>query len=660
MNAAPSLVSSTWRLWIVALALLCAIALPTPARAQSLPRLQAQVTDLTRAQVLASGRSQIDAALADLLKNHDVQLWVLFVDTTGGATATDYAGQVARSNSFGGNDALLLVALTDRSDAIWRGSASLERLTDRELEGVLSRQVEPRLAQGDFPGAVVAAANGIGQIAGSGEQTSGGGTSGLPLAAGVVVLGGGYFAWRALSGRRTAGAARAAQVAQEGKLADEANGLLIQADEAMRDAKEELAFAQVQFGEPDIAPYRAAIDKAGTEMKAAFALRQQLDDDVPEAPEVRRQMLEQMVAHLRGAVAGLEEQRQRIGQLRDIERTAPETLTALPAQIDALEARVPAAERTLAGLARYSDRSWAAVRDNPGEAKETLAQARAAVEEGQRAVAAKDSGAAGHAVRTAQGAMAEATRLLDAVDHLAEQLRQAEASASTEMSAAAADVASARRVVARMEPGPAGRRLAEAEGALEQAERELAGAQPDYLAAVRLATQANSIADEILATAKQEDERRAQQTRLLEAQLRQAQMSYDRAADYLAPRRRGVGTTARTRLAEAERHLERAHELAQEDPRAAMGEAQRAQQLAEDAYNSAHDDIDSYGPHGGWTRFPRGGGYPIPIPIPFPTGGWGGGFGGGFGGGMGGGGGGFGGGGGSSGGSDGGAVGGRW
>src|SRR5262249_15457824 len=116
-----------------------ALAMPTAVLAQEMPRLQGQVTDLTRAQVLAGGRAQIDRALSDLLQGQNVQLWVLFVETTGDRTVTEFADEVARRNSLGGNDALLVVALTDRTSALWRGSSSLQRLTDRALEGILSR-----------------------------------------------------------------------------------------------------------------------------------------------------------------------------------------------------------------------------------------------------------------------------------------------------------------------------------------------------------------------------------------------------------------------------------------------------------------------------------------------------------------------------------------
>src|SRR5215203_2836508 len=65
-----------------------ALVLPLPALAQEPTRLQDQVTDLTGRQVLASGRSRIDASLAELRRARNVQLFVLFVETTGNRTVT--------------------------------------------------------------------------------------------------------------------------------------------------------------------------------------------------------------------------------------------------------------------------------------------------------------------------------------------------------------------------------------------------------------------------------------------------------------------------------------------------------------------------------------------------------------------------------------------
>ena len=116
---------------------LCTLALPSGVLAQEnsqeIPRLQEQITDLTRDQVLAGGRARIEIALRDLLETRNVQLFVLFVESTGDRSVTEFTNEVARRNSLGGNDALLLVALNDRTDAIWRGSQTLARLSDREL-----------------------------------------------------------------------------------------------------------------------------------------------------------------------------------------------------------------------------------------------------------------------------------------------------------------------------------------------------------------------------------------------------------------------------------------------------------------------------------------------------------------------------------------------
>jgi uncharacterized membrane protein YgcG len=614
---------------LVLLGLALLPALSGAARAQDVPRLQGQVTDLSGGQVLAGGRAQIDAALAELLRDENVQLFVLFVDSTGGRTVTQFADETARVNSLGSNDVLLVVAVRDRTDAVWRGSQSLSRLTDRELEDVLSRRVEPALARGDFAGAVVAAANGIGDVAGEGSSGSGGPGGGGPNLAWVLpvllIAGGGFLVWRAFASRRQRREAEAAREKDLEQLTHEANTLLIAADEALRDAREELGFAEAQFGEADVAPYREAVARATQELMAAFTLRQQLDDETPEEAAEQRRMVEEVAERARRVQAMLEEQAKRIEQLRDLERTAPEVLAALPAQLDALEARVPAAEQTLAGLGRYAEPSWASVRGNSEAAREMVTRARAAVEEGQTALGGEDRAAAGRSVRAAQQAVAEATRLLDAIEALAASLRQTEATAGTQLAAAAADVRAARAALAGGSRPDLSGRLAEAESALQQAERAMAAAKPDFLAATRLIAQADAAADAILAELKQEEERRERESRLLASQLQAAERSYDRTADFIAARRRLIGGAARTRLAEARRHLERARELAADDPRAALAEARRAQELADEAYELAEDDFDDHEPYGGGWGGPRRGGivFPMPMPIPFPTGGGG-------------------------------------
>jgi hypothetical protein len=91
------------------------------------------------------------------------------------------------------------------------------------------------------------------------------------------------------------------------------------------------------------------------------------------------------------------------------------------------------------------------------------------------------------------------------------------------------------------------------------------------------------------------------------------------AADFIDTRRGAVGPEARTRLAEAQRHLDVAVELGRDDPVAALREAHQATTMAQQALDRAQDDVSR------WSGGGYGGGYGGP-----------GGFGGGYGGGRGG------------------------
>jgi hypothetical protein len=81
-----------------------------------------------------------------------------------------------------------------------------------------------------------------------------------------------------------------------------------------------------------------------------------------------------------------------------------------------------------------------------------------------------------------------------------------------------------------------------------------------------------------------------------------AQAAVTRASDYVAGHRGGIGTDARTRVAEATRHLQQAVALAPTDPTAALTEADAATRLAAEAESIAKQD------YGRWDDPFRGGG----------------------------------------------------
>ena len=598
-----------------------------------LPRLQDRVTD--QADVLSDADvATIERALGTLEDSDNIQLFVAFIDSTGVEDVTSFAEGTARTSSLGANDALLLVAVEDRSDALWVGDA-LDDVTDDEIDAILGEHVEPELADGDFPGAAVAGAEALGDAftgsivptvppagetaapvdEGSGEPTpSGGGLNLTPILALLLLVGGGVLVARALLERRrrtkAAGAAHA-------KLSQDANRALLAVDEALKDATNDVEFAAAQWGEDEVTAYRLAIANATGELRTAFEIRQRLDDAEPEPPPEQERMLQEIVARTSNASKLLDEQEQRFDQLRDLEQAAPGQLQALGPQLEALRARRAAAAAAYARIAAaYAPSAVTSVSGNDAEADKAISSAEAEAARGTGLVATKRSEAV-IALRRAQEGIARATRLLDAIERLASSLDDAAARLPAELDAAATDVATARAGVADRRslpplapgvstqppsapggnpaaPGDPAAALASAERLLDEARRAAEARPLDPLAALARATQANQAADAIIAGLREAEAQRTRRFQVAATAVASARGHVERATDYITTRRHGVGREARTRAAEAALRLDEADRVAATDPDAAIASAQRATQLADEAYRLAAAEFDSW------------------------------------------------------------------
>ncbi len=670
---------------VVAAALLGLLAVAQPAAAADPRNLRDQLTDDVGA-LDSGGRAEVSAALDRLTQQAGAQLWVWFTDTTGSRTAPELAAQTATRSSLGGTDILLVIALNDRAYGYSRPDAF--PLSDAELERLLSSSLEPGLSAKDYPGAIVAFAGALGQALTAGpvptgsvptagpvpttrpaEGDSQGGGFGLgTLLAVIVVVGivaavGWWLLYRRsarpgapIPGTPGAPADEFASMS-DGQLNEEANRLLVASDDAVRDSDQELGFAEAEFGEADAAPFRQAIAAARDDLRAAFQVRQQLDDSTPEDRPTRRRMLGELIGACRRAQGRLDAETERFEQLRAFERQAPEILTRLPADSTALEARVAPAERTMAHLRDYADDSWQAVATNVDEARTRLAAVRAAVTDGEAARTAGDSRRLAAATKAGQDALGQAGAFLDGIERLAKELDEARDRVAAELADAEADLAQAKAAAGSGSADPAlAGRLAEAEALLAQARTDLAPPKPDVASAYRQAHQANEIADTVLATIRTAQEQTARLAARLDTSIRSAQATLTRASDYVSTRRGGVGGEARTRLAEASRHLDQAVAAGASDPATGVREAEEASRLANEALAIAQRDYDGWDDPWRGRGGRGGGGSDIAAAViggiigGMLSGGRGGGFpgggGGGFGGGWGGGGGGFGGGGG--------------
>jgi hypothetical protein len=425
-----------------------------------------------------------------------------------------------------------------------------------------------------------------------------------------VVIAGGYLVWwgwrsRARRGDGPDGAPGTAPVPpppDPAALARQANALLIATDERIRDAAQETDFAEAQYGADAVVSFRAAVTEARDQLTKAFNVRQRLDDDTPEDEATTIALLQDIIERTTNAQDRLDAETERIRELRDLERDAPNAIVELPARIEAVEDRLDATEAAMAELRRYSEKAWEPVRGNLEEARKGLAGARTAVTVGSRAAAEDDRPAVAIATRTALEGMTGATVLLDAVDQLTASVREAVRRIPDELAEAERDLSDATAALTGRASDPttdAHRR--EAAMALDAA-RLAAAAQPgDPIEALRLATEAHRLAEEALLAAR---DAVAAADRLVAAAgstIQTATAEVDRAAAYIAARRRGVGEVARTRLAEAQRHLAIATGTVGTDATAALNEGRRAQALAQEAYRLAQDDFTDWDQGGpGW------------------------------------------------------------
>jgi len=580
-------------------ALLLATALSPPSHAQETPRLTGTVTDLANA---VDSTEAIEDAADELQRESGLQLFVLIVETTGERSMAAYTDDVREENNLGASDALLVVALGDSQYQLWLGDLVTDDVTEEEQDTLLANEVEPELVDGDWEGAAIAAAEGInaaieGDITGADDDGGGGGsTFWLVLLAIVVVAGvgfGGYWLfdqWR--RNRRSA----EERDRRTGELAKRANALLLQSDDALRDAEQDIAFAEAEFPSEEIAPFREALAKARDEVKAAFAVRQKLDDSTPESPAEREKMLNEIVERCESAQKLIAEEERSLDEKRDLMRRAPEVLELLPGQIAGVEAKIEQARANLARLEQYAESSWRTVQGNIVEAEKRIAFARSAVEGGKAAVAQDDRTRAAAAVRDAQQALGEASALLEAIDTLAAAMQEAQSKLATQLPIAEADIRGARAALRDGMPPELTQRVAQAEQSLAEARRLASSARPDVLAAYRLGVEAEAIADDVLRATQEAEEARRRERAIAESAVASAESSYRRAADYVLSRRRGgIGREARTRLSEAERRLDRARDLLTEQPREATQQAQQAQRLADDALRLAQDDFGAWG-----------------------------------------------------------------
>ncbi|MEV6332586.1 TPM domain-containing protein [Streptomyces sp. NPDC051909] len=587
---------------------------------------EGQITD--RVDALGDRRPEVVRALDGLYDARRVQLFVVYVRDFSGRAAQNWADATAERNGLGTDDVLLAVATHDRRYGYSADPGS--RLTQAQLDDVARTAIEPALRQNDWAGAAVGAANGYTAVlAGQpvpaptitpGPADPGGSaddedsTSASDLVLPVVLVGGAsavaayaYTRRRRRTRTRTTpadsqgwGPPKAPQQPTLDELDGRARTTLVATDDAVRTSQEELGFATAQFGDEAVKPFTEAVTYARGELTAAFRLRQQLDDAFPEDDATRRAMLEEILRRCADADARLDGEAADFDRLRDLERTAPDALAAVEAAFREQTGRVGSAEAALTAMReRYTESAAAPVSGDVEQAKDRLVFATATVDQARQLIDRGDNGGAAVQIRAAEGAVDQAARLIEAVDRRARELAEAVGKLSGALTETEADLADARGLLEGIGEGVP---TADLRGRIRRAESVLAAVRTavesgryDPIDALRRVEEADTALDEALAGARERESGSRRARALLDQTLLTARSATGAATDYVTTHRGAVGAEARTRLAEARRRLDRAEQLAEEDPAAALTEAQQADALARRAQDLAEQDVRRYG-----------------------------------------------------------------
>ncbi|WP_026549925.1 TPM domain-containing protein [Arthrobacter sp. Br18] len=573
----------------------------------------------------AADETDIESAVADLEAEYGFTVNVVFVDSfTGPSDPTAWAQQTAEVSNIAGDQALLAVAV-DSQQARFIGGPDIEASTG----DIFAQQIQPQLDQQNWAEAGIAAVEGTETVLAGGGPGAESGAGADPSGLGGIALIGGALALAGAGGyaylksrkkqKKDAGGVNeygystgAQEQGQNPELVDplaalsveelrkRAGSLLIAADDAIKSSEQEVGFAEAQYGATAVSTFTADIAAAKAHMGESFKLQQQLDDHIPDTEEEQRAWLGDIIRRCEAVNESLQQHKADFDSLRELERNAPQALQAARERGNAAGTRFAEAERTLSQLRqRYADSATRQVQDNVEQARERLAFVESASAEAREKLDAGDTGPAVVAVRATEEGVHQANLLLDAIDKRASELEAAQLELDRATSDTTEDVAQARAMVGTgMHQDLAGP-VAAAEAALQTVRSRRQAGPIDPVSLLQRVEAAHLQLDTALGGVRDQADQSRRAKDSLHHALMAAQSRISGTEDYIRARRGGVGSEARTRLAEAERNFEYALQIQDSDPVSALTHAQQAAVLANQAAQLAEQDVDGFGGYGG-------------------------------------------------------------
>ena len=598
---------------------------------RALPAASTTLTEHVTDELGILDAAKAKQAVDTMSSKHGVGLWVLTVSDSS-RKASAIAEQTFKDTKLGRDDMLLVINIPADGSAsksyklqAHSNSSKFSESDYRRIDSALKKQ----LSAGNYDDAVAAIPENMSGSSGSGSShnSGGSGSSALPvLLGGGAVAAGGAAAWtvykrrknkenddmlfgkrkkQAASGGAPGDAAAGPAAMTVEQLRTQAGSALVQADDTVRAAAEELSYAQAQFGLSATDAFTAALDSARKHLSRCFELRKILDDDIPETEPQQRQMYTEILQHCSEAVGEIRAQEEAFNKRRGIEANLPTSIAETAQRADETEQAIVMAETILVTLsAAYPASSLTSVAQAPEQARRLLAAGRTALDQARASVEASQEATAVEQVRIAQGSIAQAGQLAAQVTGARERLQSAAKDLEAAIASISSDLVDAKRLEGAVPAATLAPLVADAEAAVAEG-RQASGANPsgDPLAALDHLARAEAAIDAALAPAREREENDSRARASLGSRLARLNSQVESVTSYITTYRGAVGPSARTALSEAARHATAATTVQTTDPVAALAEVAAAEPLVAQAQALAEADVrgssSSWSPHSG-------------------------------------------------------------
>ncbi|MFD2674085.1 TPM domain-containing protein [Gulosibacter bifidus] len=578
--------------------------LAAPAMAEEPLELDGVVTDTTNT---LGGRDYetVQSASADLNNKTGVTLYLVVVDTFENPNdGFEWANATVAKSQLGPKDVVLYIGKDVQNYGL-SADKSLD-LSSEDLRNIENGAMSD-ISSGRYAEAAEQVATDLDRALRAEElraEEAGTMTTILGVgAAGTAAVGGTMY----YAGKRRKKKKHEAEVARRAeafaKRSETAGVELVRMDNLIRSADEELQFAQAQFGAQATAEYAKAVSTAKSSAQEAFALQAKLFDHIPDTEEEQDAWLDKIESLTQSTGKALSEQQDRFAKLRARQEQVPQLVAAL-------EAAEPAATTRLAGIVEWvatlpgklEDAAIAPIRADAEQAGRLLALARVETDNAKNGWAANDHGAAVIDVADAEGALAQADSLMDALEAAEQRILDAPAVISSQAKDAEQlllQIKQLHRAAPAVIDVNEQEIVARARTQLDEI-AALNGSFRDPLHTTSVVTTLRDNLQNIFTESLGEKEQIEQAQRVLTETMSDARAEIAVAERKINTHRGELSAAPRARLAQAIDQLSRAEALTTEDPVQALQHAKDAKRQALTAAKDADDEMSRYSQNPTW------------------------------------------------------------